>query len=88
MPPPDLQAAFGEVVRVLRLRAGLSQEELSFRCGRHRTYVSLIERGRNAPSINTLWVLAEALKIAPSELVRAVEARLAAPHRRQAAPAR
>ena len=88
MEPRDLQTAFGEVVRVLRLRASLSQEELSFRCGRHRTYVSLIERGRNAPSINTLWVLSEALGIAPSELVRTVEARLAMPaHRRGRPPA-
>jgi hypothetical protein len=44
----DLQVAFGEVIRVLRhlvsmaieFRAGFSQEELSFRCDRHRTYVT------------------------------------------------
>lgn len=71
-----LQAAFGEVVRDLRQRARLSQEELSFRCGRHRTYVSLIERGKNSPSITTLWLLAGALDVLPSDLLRSVEARL------------
>lgn len=72
----DLQLAFGEVIRELRSKAGLSQEGLSFVCGRHRTYVSLIERGRNAPSITTLWLLAEALGVRPSEIIRRTERRL------------
>jgi transcriptional regulator with XRE-family HTH domain len=72
-----LQIAFGEVIRSLRHRAGLSQEELSFRCNRHRTYVSLIERGKNAPSIVTLWLLAEALEVPPSELIGLVQQELA-----------
>jgi transcriptional regulator with XRE-family HTH domain len=72
----DLQLAFGEVIRELRGKAGLSQEGLSFACGRHRTYVSLIERGRNAPSITTLWLLAEALGVRPSEIIRRTERRL------------
>ena len=72
----DLQAVFGEVIRELRLQVGLTQEALSLICGRHRTYVSLIERGKNAPSITTLWMLAEALKVQPSEVIRRVEVRL------------
>jgi transcriptional regulator with XRE-family HTH domain len=72
----DLQVAFGAVIRELRVEVGLSQEALSLNCGRHRTYVSLIERGRNAPSITTLWLLAEALDVRPSEIVRRVERRL------------
>jgi transcriptional regulator with XRE-family HTH domain len=73
---PDLQVAFGRVIRELRLKAGLSQEALSFVCGRHRTYVSLIERGRNAPSVTTLWMLAEALQVRPSVIIRKVETEL------------
>ncbi len=76
MPENDLQLAFGDVMRSLRLKAGLSQEELSFRCGRHRTFVSVVERGKNAPSLTTIWLLAEALDVAPSELVRLVESRI------------
>lgn len=76
VPETDLQHAFGEVMRSLRLQAGLSQEELAFRCGRHRTFVSVVERGKNAPSLTTVWVLATALGVTPSELVRRVECRL------------
>jgi transcriptional regulator with XRE-family HTH domain len=68
-----LSAAFGTVVRRLRLARGLSQEDLSFAAGRHRTYVSLLERGRNSPSLDTLWLLAQALEISPTEIVKRVE---------------
>lgn len=70
-----LEESFGAVLRELRLERGLSQEALSFACSRHRTYVSLLERGRNSPSLKTLWMLAAALDILPSELVRRVEAK-------------
>jgi transcriptional regulator with XRE-family HTH domain len=72
----ELQVAFGQVLRDLRRRAGLSQEELSFRCHRDRTYVSLIERGINAPSITTVWLLAGALEVKPSEIMILVEERV------------
>jgi transcriptional regulator with XRE-family HTH domain len=71
--PGSLDESFGRVLRELRLERRLSQEALSFACGRHRTYVSLLERGRNGPSLETVWRLAEALEISPSELVRRVE---------------
>jgi transcriptional regulator with XRE-family HTH domain len=76
MASTDLQAAFGRVIRELRTKAGLSQEALSFLCERHRTYVSLIERGRNSPSITTLWMLAGALEVSASEIIRRVEREL------------
>jgi transcriptional regulator with XRE-family HTH domain len=69
----DLDRAFGEVIRQLRHDRGMSQEALSFACDRHRTYVSLIERGRNSPSITTLWLLAGALDVRPSEVIRRTE---------------
>jgi transcriptional regulator with XRE-family HTH domain len=68
-----LSAAFGSVIQELRLAQGMSQEALSFAAGRHRTYVSLLERGRNSPSLDTLWLLSQALDIAPTELIRRVE---------------
>lgn len=72
VPPGDLETAFGDVVRDLRERKGLSQEELGFACGRHRTYVSLIERGRNSPSLRTIWLISIALEVDPAELLRQV----------------
>jgi transcriptional regulator with XRE-family HTH domain len=74
---PELQVAFGKVIRELRVATGMSQEALSFVCHRHRTYVSLIERGKNSPSIATLWVMADALRVTPSQIIRLVETRLA-----------
>lgn len=67
------EQAFGQVLRELRHQRGLSQEALSFACGRHRTYVSLLERGLNSPSLRTLWMLAEALDVRPSTLIRRTE---------------
>ena len=69
-PTLTLEQAFGQVIRELRLQKGLSQEALSFACQRHRTYVSLIERGKNSPSIRTVWLLAEGLETAPEEIIR------------------
>lgn len=80
----DVSAAFGQVIRDLRLERGLSQEAVSFACDRHRTYVSLLERGRSSPSLDTLWTLAAALSVPPSEIVRRVEKALGAPRRRRA----
>lgn len=64
-----VRKAFGNVLRQAREGAGLSQEELAERCEKHRTYVSLIERGRNAPTIVTLLALADALGIPPGDLI-------------------
>jgi transcriptional regulator with XRE-family HTH domain len=71
-----LKQAVGDVVRELREERGISQEELSFRTGRHRTYVSLLERGKHSPSLDTVWLLADGLGVSPSEFVRMVESRL------------
>lgn len=74
MPPRKTpEAAFGAVLRELRLAAELSQEALAHECGRHRTYISLLERGLNSPSLGTLFVLASALGTTPSEILRRVE---------------
>lgn len=73
------EQAFGLVVRDLRQERGLSQEALSFACQRHRTYVSLLERGKNSPSLKTLWLLAEALDVQPSDIIRRMEKALRKP---------
>jgi len=76
------QVAFGETLREIRSAAGISQEKLALESGCHRTYVSLLERGLKSPSLSILFRIAEALHIAPSDIVRHVEARLArADHR-------
>jgi transcriptional regulator with XRE-family HTH domain len=69
----QLAQAFGRVLRERRLAAGLSQEKLALEADVDRTFVSLLERGGRQPTLSTLWRLAGALGIGPSELIGAVE---------------
>ena len=51
---------FGQAVRVRRHVLGFSQEELAWRAGLNRTYVTDVERGSRNLSLSTLEKLAEA----------------------------
>ncbi len=57
----------------LRRRLGISQEELGFRTGVHRTYISQIERGIKSPTLSVVLKLARALGMPAAKLVAAVE---------------
>lgn len=70
----QLQKAFGQVLRHLRTRAGLSQESLALEAGLDRTFISLLERGLRQPTLTTLFTLAHTLNTRPSKLIAAVEA--------------
>lgn len=63
-----IQKQFGERVRQLRLAMNLSQEELAFKAGVHRTYLGSIERGERNPSLKNIAAIAKALDITLSEL--------------------
>jgi transcriptional regulator with XRE-family HTH domain len=56
-----LAKSFGQSLRQLRLRRGISQEELGFESGYHRTYISLLERGKKSQSIQSIFGLAKEL---------------------------
>lgn len=51
-----------------RIAQGLSQEELGYRAGVHRTYVGAVERGEKNITIDTLEKIAKALGIDKNEL--------------------
>ena len=68
--------AFGQAVRELRTRIGISQEALGPKCGLDRTYVSGIERGIRNPTLLVIVRLAEGLETTPSELMRLAQKRL------------
>jgi transcriptional regulator with XRE-family HTH domain len=72
----NIARIFGEVLQELRTKRGLSQEDFGFECELHRTYISLLERGKRIPSLTTIIQLAMALRVPPSEIVRSVECRL------------
>jgi transcriptional regulator with XRE-family HTH domain len=59
----DIRARFGRRLRALRRERGLSQEELAFRAGLHRTYVSSAERGERNVALINIERLARALEI-------------------------
>lgn len=70
--------AFGKVLRRMRKRAALTQEQLGFDAELRRTYVSILELGEQQPSLSTILKLAAALGCSASELMAAVEAEVAA----------
>lgn len=65
----DMRRIVGQNVHRVRTRLGISQEELAFRSGLHRTYVSGVDRGVRNPTIIVVGRLARALQVAPAELV-------------------
>lgn len=73
----DLAEAFGVVVRELRIKAGLTQEQLGFEAGVRRTFVSVLELGQQQPTLTTIFKLAPALGLNPAALIELVENRVA-----------
>lgn len=71
-----LTVSFGRAVRDRRQTLGLSQEELAWRGGLNRSYITDIERGARNPSLTTIARLAEALQIPPYVLLREAHEKL------------
>ena len=63
----------GAELKKARLKAGLTQEELAFRADVHRTYVSMLEREKGSPTLDTLMKLCAALGVRASDMVRRIE---------------
>ena len=64
----DPQIKFGQRVRELRKRAGLSQEAFADLCELDRTYIGGIERGERNVSLMNIHRIASALHVRPLEL--------------------
>jgi len=71
-----LEQSFGLILREKRKDQGLSQEALALEAGVDRNFVSLLERGVNQPSLSTIFKLADALNLNPSDLVMELEKRM------------
>ncbi|MCW5672085.1 MAG: helix-turn-helix transcriptional regulator [Hydrogenophaga sp.] len=70
--------AFGQALRGLRTRRKWSQTELALRADVARTFISLIELGKNSPSVRIMFKLCDALDVTPSEFMKDVEKRMRA----------
>ena len=63
----------GRVVKRLRTEKGMTQEVLSGFAGVARTHLTMIENGSKQAKFETLWRIALALDMKPSELVAIIE---------------
>ncbi|GFO66932.1 hypothetical protein GMLC_05110 [Geomonas limicola] len=68
-----IEEAFGAVIRRLRRERKLSQEQLSLASFLDRTFISHIEGGKQQPSMVSLFALASALNVLPSDIISEVE---------------
>lgn len=59
----------GQSVRYLRLKKGISQEELAFRAELNMNSISTFERGINNIKIKNLYKIAEALGVDIVEVI-------------------
>ena len=62
-PRTEILKRFGNKVRELRVQKGLSQEELAFRSGLHRTYIGMIERAEKNLTLLNIEKISIALDI-------------------------
>ena len=62
----------GANVRTFRQKARLSQESLAEKADLHPVYISQVERGTKAVSVEALWKLSKALRVPMSALFRGI----------------
>jgi predicted transcriptional regulator/transcriptional regulator with XRE-family HTH domain len=62
---------FGRRLRHLRTGRGLTLRQLGRRVGKHAPYLSQVETGKREPSLSLIGALAEALGVAPADLLSA-----------------
>jgi transcriptional regulator with XRE-family HTH domain len=69
----EIRAQFAENLRTHREKSGLSQEALAEACELHRTEISLLERCKRSPRLETLVILARGLELSsPGELLKGI----------------
>jgi transcriptional regulator with XRE-family HTH domain len=66
----NISKKFGEKVREVRLKQGLSQGDVARRLNLHRSYVSGIERGVRNPSLKVVQKIAKALEVEVNNLLK------------------
>lgn len=66
---------FARNLKILRKNAGLSQEELAYRAGLHRTYIGAVERCERNITLKNVERIAIALNVDPVILLTESEDR-------------
>jgi transcriptional regulator with XRE-family HTH domain len=60
----SVREQFAANLRLRREQVGLSQEALANICDLHRTEISLLERSKRSPRLETIVILAHGLELA------------------------
>lgn len=71
--PIIIKQIIGKTVKAIRIKQSLSQEDLAHECDVDRSYISMIEVGRNEPSVTKIFDLCKGLKIKPSDFFKLIE---------------
>ena len=71
---PSLRQIFAKNMRKIRESQNKSQESLADICELHRTFISMIERGKQNISIDNIEKIANGLNISPIELIKPLDA--------------
>ena len=61
----------GMAIRAKRMEKAWSQENLSFECGLHRTYIGAVERGEKNLTLKNLVRIAKSLDAQASDMLAA-----------------
>jgi transcriptional regulator with XRE-family HTH domain len=77
---------FGAIVNQLRLQRGWSLAHLAKITGMNAIHLGVLERGENVPSLTTILRVADALGVAPAELVHRVDLARHAARAKKVAP--
>jgi transcriptional regulator with XRE-family HTH domain len=64
----------GDELRKLRESAGLTQEQLSFKAGLSRPYVSQLERSLKSRTVDTRFRICDALEVSAANVIKRVDA--------------
>ena len=68
-----IKQIIGKTIKAIRIKRGLSQEDLAGLHEVDRAYISKIESGRSEPSVHKIFELCEALNIKPSDFFKLIE---------------
>ena len=70
----SVREQFAANLRLHRQKVGLSQEALADLCDLHRTEISLLERAKRSPRLETIVILARGLQLAaPGVLLEGID---------------
>lgn len=65
----ELKEIYAENIKSKRIEKGIKQDKLAEKIGLSEKYISDLETGRRAGSLETLVMLADALEVEPYELL-------------------